>query len=196
MHDFMSDDLRQDSLMKEESSMATTYVRLKAALQQTRKKDTWPNVHDLASEIRRRRLAPYRMRGDGSSQDHFMHDDAIESLLDLARNLQLIDERPDGTVAITSRATSALTSEDAFARQIRSSVKSYLNQCALPLEQLLDLIANIRLPDVPDAATIFERSQELTPKPNLDVGTLRMLLFLFALAGGMKRLLRVHYTSS
>lgn len=173
--------------------MAATYDRIMAILQQASRRDTWVSVTELASNLRQRRLSAFRIRGDGTSIEHFIQQSSMESLLRLCIDLDLLEQDMEGSIKVPGRSLTAIESEEAFARQIRSSVKSYLQNHSAPLETILSVIAKIKLPDVPDAKTIYESFEKLTPKPNLNEDDLRKVLFLLALADGLARKVRVHY---
>ena len=173
--------------------MAATYDRIQAILQQASRRDTWISIGDLASNIRQRRLKAFRIRGDGTSIDHFIQQTSIESLLRLCVDLDLIEQNKDNSIKIPEKSLSAIETEEAFSMQIRSSVKSYLQNHLAPLENILSVIAKIKLPDVPDAKTIYESLEKQNPKPNLNEDDLRKVLFLLAQADGLERKVKVHY---
>jgi hypothetical protein len=173
--------------------MATTYTRLKTVLQQARRRDSWTTSRELAADLAGRRLVTFRLRGDGSSRDDYMKQPGIQSLVDLVVDLGALKEAEDGKVTVTERGLLALESDEAFARQIRSSIKTYLEQRSLSLERLSRIMEEIQLPDVPDAETIFKRAKELDPRPQITEEELTRILYLLYFAQGIKREVRVHY---
>lgn len=176
--------------------MANTYDRLKVVLRHSNRSSSWPSAQDLATDIRRRRLAPFRIRGDGSATEDYMQEPSIRKLVRLAIDLGLIEEDGDSSLVITQRGKTALENDDTFARQIRSSAKTYLDHCSLPFEQILDVINKVRLPDVPDAKTIYDHVARLSPRPEIDEASLTTLLYLLYCANGLARKVRAHYTSN
>lgn len=177
--------------------MATTYARLKTVLIQAQKQKTWESAENLAAEIRRRKLAPFRMKRDAKAVEDYMKTASIEKLIGIGAELGLVSVAADtGQVSLTDAGAKSLKSEDAFELRIRSSVKSFLQKRHLPLNKIIDLIGDVRLPLVPDAETLHTRAQKLKPTPDIDQDLLRMMLFLLACAKGLKRNVRVHYSGT
>lgn len=175
--------------------MATTYDRIRLILEQAARRSTWQSPSALATELRQRKLSAFRMRGDGSTIDHYMREDSVQGLVRLCIDMGLINQSAQGVLTLSARSTTALNSEDAFARQIRSSVLSLLENHFLPLEAIRAIIAGIELPDVPDANTIYDRAQSRTPKSDLSADLLRRVLFLLYHAEGLNREIKVYYGS-
>lgn len=173
--------------------MATTFKRIHIALQQASKRSKWNDEGALAKHIRNQRLRIYKIRGDGSSIDDYMKEDTIAQLILFMKDLELCKKTRDNILLLTSKGKKCLDSEEKFKRQIRSSVKSFLQSESLPMEVILEEMTKIKLPEVPDARTIFERIKDRDHK--VDEKLLRKVLFLYACAEGIERKLRIHYES-
>ena len=171
--------------------MATTYERIRSALRTAGREDSWASLQTLSSDIRKRKLVAFRLRGDGSSIEDYMSEPSTRRLLVLMRDFELLKEHADGRVSITVKGRKALGSDDSYALQIKSSVKTYLFKKGLPFADIVALIKKIKLPAVPNAETIYENIPN--PKPAIDSDSLRKLLFLLSSAGGLSRSVRVHY---
>ncbi len=172
--------------------MATTFIRIRTLLSQARRQPSWESINELATDVRRRRLVAFRLRGDGSSIDHYMSIRSISRMINLMRDLELIRSLPGGLIQVTPKGANSLSSEDAFARQIRSSVKSLLQKKQLPLSTITQTILGITLPDVPNPETIYEALP--VANPPIDRETFRKLLYLLACSDGIERSIKVLYT--
>ena len=171
--------------------MATTYDRMRIALQKAGEQDSWPNERDLAEAIRTSRPPEFKMRGDGSSEDDFMKAPSITRLIRFAADLGLIQRSGSNeSVSLTASGRRSLQSDGTYRRQIQSSAKSLLEAKGASLDVLETEINGVALPDVPDADTLFERME---PQVDLTEDDLRRLLFLLACAEGIDRVTRVHY---
>lgn len=172
--------------------MATTYERIRSALRTAGREESWASMRALSSDIRKRKLVAFRLRGDGSSIEDYMSEPSTRRMLILMRDFGLLQEHPDGDVSITGKGRKALESNESYALQIKSSVKTYLYKNGLPFADIVAMIKKIKLPAVPNASTIYENIPD--PKPGISSSSLRKLLFLLSLAGGLNRSVRVHYS--
>ena len=175
--------------------MATTYARIKVALRQA-ERQAWSDLDVLSHEIRSRKLRAFRMRGDGSSIDNHMSEASITNILRLMIDLELLETRADSTISISLRGKRCLSSDDTFDQLIVSSINSLLDSKRLPMSTVMDVIEAIKLPNVPDAATIYSD----LPKSEREASGItemefRRLLFLYANAKGIDRKQRVHYVT-
>jgi len=173
--------------------MPTTFDRVRAGLQHAKRRKSWGSLTELASDILERKVMAFRRSGDGSAKDDFLKISSIRSTLAWGRAFGLLAENDEGNVWLTDKGQSALESDDSFARQIRASIKSYLENHGLPLDAILKIIEGIALPEVPDGKTIGVKSEALQPAPDVGEDELRTLLFMLSCSGGLEREIRVFY---
>ena len=171
--------------------MSTTYAKIQTSLRQASRNKEWIDINTLAKEIRKRRLRDFRIRDDGSSIDHYMKEGTICKHLELMVSLELLKKNSDNRITVTSKGRGSIISEDRFNRQIRSSVKSLFESKNLNIQLIKATVEKIKLPDVPDAGTLFDRLNK--HDHGFDENLLRKLLFLYACAKGVGRRVRVHY---
>lgn len=171
--------------------MATTHQRLRKILDVAIQEDSWESRLGLASEVRQRRLRAFRMRGDGTTIDHYMRAATIGQLVDLLVSFGILDEQTDGALSVSSKGATASRDDGSFDRRIKTDVKAYLARNNCPLTEVAAAVGKIRLPDVPDIGTIYDNLPE--SGRSLSEAQLRRLLFLHACAGGINRKTRVHY---
>lgn len=172
--------------------MATTYQRLRKILDVATQETTWESEQTLAKEVRRRRFRAFRLRGDGKKVEDHMQVASIQRLVRLLNDFGLLRESSDGGVSVSSKGNAASRDDKSFKKRICPDVVSYLKRHGCSLKMLAGVVADIKLPDVPDIETIYERlPTEATG--NLSESELRRLLFLYACADGVARKTRVHY---
>lgn len=171
--------------------MGTTYARIWSAMREATNKTEWDSYAELAHDIREKKLSDFRVRGEGDNIEDYMRESSIRRLLRFMEELGLILQT-DGSVTLTENAKRSLATEDAYKRQIRSSVKNYLEEHALPLDDILAVIREVQLPEVPDAQTIYTKLVDRDHRVTDD--RLRTLLYLYSLADGIERITRVHYS--
>jgi len=176
--------------------MPTTYDRLRAGLQHAKRRKRWASLTDLTADILDRKPSAFRRRsGAAADPANYLQDPAIRTILKWAGTFGLLEENDEGAVRLTETGLAALASDDAFARQIRAAVKSYLESRGLPMEVILELINGIALPDVPDAETIADAAAKRQPPTDLLNSELRTLLFMLSCAAGLDRKVKVFYGS-
>jgi hypothetical protein len=171
--------------------MSTTYDRVRAGIHHAKRRREWESLNQLAADILERKVPAFR-RASALTDEYFKLP-SIRSTLVWGRAFGLLEEDEDGKVRVTEKGLTSIESDDAFARQLRASIKSHLEENGLPFESVLKIIDEIELPDVPDGATISDESERLEPVPNLKEGELRTLLFMLSCAGGLGREVKVIY---
>jgi len=174
--------------------MSTTYDRVRAGLQHAKRRQSWASLTELITDILERKSPAFRRSGDGTDRAAYLRPAAIRTVLRWATTFGLLEEDNEGAIRLTDKGLVAAESDDeAFARQIRAAVKSYLESHGLPLDVVLELIDGIMLPDVPDAERIADRAAQRQPPPDLSNAELRTLLFMLSCAAGLDRRVRVFY---
>ena len=171
--------------------MATTFLRINLALIQASRRNEWENKQQLAKKIREAKPREFKVRGDGSSIDHYMKDNSIVQLLDLMIELELLENYAEEKLRLSRKGKNCIKSVEKLKSQVRSSVKSLLQNKRLPLDVIKKEIKKIQLPEVPDAENISERLKKVNHSVSKEL--LRRLLFLYACADGIKRKMHVHY---
>ncbi len=169
--------------------MATTRAKIWTALRRAAKRETWDDIEVLAEALEQGRDDDFKLDGKPLSRR------SILGTLDLMVVLDFLAEQEHGAVVVTATGRAALASQEKFNLKTQSAIRSYMQGKGLPLEQILKAIRQITLPDVPDADTIHKvvHPAGKEDRSGIPKGTLRRLLFLYALAGGMSRRVRVFY---
>jgi hypothetical protein len=171
--------------------MATTFLRIFTAITQASQNNKWEDKEQLANKIREKKLKEFKVRGDGSSIDHYMKENSIAQLLDLMIELELLEKNIDEKLRLTRKGKKCVKSVEKLKPLMRSSVKSLLEHRKLPFDVIKGEINKIKLPEVPDADNIFEHLKKVNHGVSREL--LRKLLFLYACADGIKRKMHVHY---
>lgn len=171
--------------------MATTFRRINLILENANKRTSWDSKDELSETIRHKKLYEFKVKGDGTDQEDFMKTKTISRLIDLIVDLDFIENIDDTPgIRITERGVKSLKSTDDYKLQLKSSLKSHLDRKKISISEINDTIKKIQLPDVPDIATIYAKlpdSKRITEKE------LRTLMFMYALAEGIKRNTKVIY---
>ncbi len=121
-----------------------------------------------------------------------MRVESIEKLLKFILELKLLSQRNDGTLILAKSGRNCLASDDAFDRQLRSSLKSFLERNNLPLSRIGDTISKIKYPRNADAKTIYEELPE--EKTRIGAGRLRSILFILYKCKGINRKTNIRYS--
>lgn len=172
--------------------MATTYNKIETALRFAQEQSDWIDFNKLASYIRSQKHRNFRVRLNGKKVDDFMKVESIEELLKFIHQLKLLSQRKDGTLILTKNGRDCLASDDAYDRQLRSSIKSYLEDRNLPLSKIGDAIVKIKDPEIANAKAIYDK----LPKEKTAIGErqIRLVLFLLFKCEGIDRDVRVQYS--
>ncbi|MEU1273485.1 hypothetical protein [Streptomyces sp. NPDC005799] len=174
--------------------MANTHARVRYALRLVARRRMWNSRSEIISAIRRARPDEMKIRGDGSTAEHYMSAQSISNLLSLMDDLDLIAIRNDGAVSLAARAQGAERDSERFDLLIQASVRNVFDDSGTQMADVEEVISTIRLPLVPDAKTIHAK---LKAKPKssmiLNVDRFSRLLYLYACAGGIQRNVRVLY---
>lgn len=176
--------------------MATTFDRLHVALRRLRRRAIW-DITELAGSIRESKPEEFRIRLEGTTVDFYMKVASIRRLLTLLIELELADGLPENKIKINNVGSNCLQSDDHFANQIRSSVTTLLHKGGIELDDVRKAIKQIHLPDIPDADNIFAKVSDNAQKADkditIDADRFRTMMYLFAIAKGIDRIVRVHY---
>ncbi|MFN6543392.1 hypothetical protein [Mycolicibacterium nivoides] len=178
--------------------MATTYDRINIALRRLKRRVSW-DLTELAESIREGEPRPeaFRIRGDGTSLDDYMKVSSIRRLLTLLVSLELAESLPENKIRINNAGSNCLQSDDHFANQVKASVTTLLHKGGIELEDLRNAIKQTRLPDMPDADTIFvkvvDNAQKSGKEVTIDADRFRTMMYLLAIAKGVDRVVRVYY---
>lgn len=171
--------------------MADTYDRIRYALGRLADKDSW-NTTQLAQAIQED--APIEFRFRRGQTDHYMSVSSIRRILRLAVDLDLAERVTNerNTIKLTDRGAKCLRSEKQCALQVRACVTTFLDNNNVGLDRVKDAVSAIRLPNVPDAKTIFI---ELSADPRMTMGEklFRTMMYLLWRAGGAERAVKVLY---
>jgi hypothetical protein len=168
---------------------------MRYTLGQVSRRKTPASRSQIAKAIRSRKPKEMRVRGDGSADDHYMSEQSISNLLSLMAKHGLLVINDDGKVSVSTDGQKAAESEKMFELVLQSSIKTKLAEANTPLEDIDEEIRTISLPLAPDAETIYDRMANRNPAPTISYGEFRRLLYLFACAKGIDRLVRVHYST-
>lgn len=171
--------------------MATTFKRIQTILLQSDEQKTWSSSDDLVEHIRNKKLREFQTKkGSSVDIDNYMKKSTLGRLIDYALELGLLDKSSDGQIQLSTQGRTAITNDDSYKLQIKSSVKSLLTKRDAPLTTIKSVAKDIRPPEFPDASTIFKN---LPSSVNITEKELRSILFLYALAEGIDRKTKVMY---
>ncbi|RSM42656.1 hypothetical protein DMA12_20755 [Amycolatopsis balhimycina DSM 5908] len=173
--------------------MANNYTRISYTLRQIVERTRWSSRAEVVEEIRQAKPVEMKIRGDGSSDDHYMSARALDDLLSLMVDLRLVTVDNRGRVSASIEGRRAADDPSIYDLLIKSSIRSLLEQDGCPIGKVLDTVRGIRLPAVPDAKTIHDRLKANNKSMTLNLDRFRRLLYMYACAGGIDRLVRVHY---
>ena len=172
--------------------MADTYDRIRYALGRLAEDDSW-NTTELAETIQSDKPIEFRFRR--GQTDQYMSITSIRRILRLGLSLDLAEAIPNqrNSIKITDRGRKCLKSEAQCALQIRACVTTFLDDHGVGLDKVKEVVSAIRLPKVPDAATLFDELSR-DPKMKLTESSFRTMMYLLARAGGAERAVKVLYT--
>ncbi|MFF4421137.1 hypothetical protein ACFY04_10175 [Streptomyces sp. NPDC001549] len=177
--------------------MANTHTRVNYTLCLIASHPVWDGRSEIIRELLRARPEEMRIRGDGSAVEHYMSAQSISNLLTFMADLDLIVIRSDGSVSIAQRAERAVQDSRAFDLLVQASVRNALEKSGTQMTDVEKVIGAIRLPLVPDAKTIHAKLKVKHKSSVLiNVDRFSRLLYLYACAGGIQRIVRVHYGSA
>ncbi|RAS58959.1 hypothetical protein C8D87_11612 [Lentzea atacamensis] len=176
--------------------MANNYTRIHYVVRLIDERRVWSSPADVIEAIRQARPVEMKIRGDGSSDDHYMSARTLGRLIAFLFDLKLIIIAHDGEVSTSREGARAAHDQAVFDLLIKSSVRSLLEQGEAPIEKVLDTIRSIHRPAVPDAKTIHGRLKAKNKSIQISLDQFRRLLYLYSKAGGIDRIVRVHYSEA
>lgn len=134
------------------------------------------------------------VRGDGASLGDYMSAASIRRLVRLIMDLELIElvAGTNNKIKISDAGKTAMT-QDNFDLQLLSAIRSYFYRSGIGMDKIKAAAAALAWPDLPSADAIHDRLS--TPNAiNVPADRFRTLMYLYATAGGAKRIVSVYYT--
>ena len=173
--------------------MATTYDRIRAAVNHANRRNQWESLTVLAKHIVDSKVAAFRRSAEDDPKEEYVRPQTVRGVLVWARTFGLIEEDTDGKVNIASKGQKSLASDKDFALHIRAAAINYLDDCKLPFADLKSIIDGIVLPEAPDAETIADKVAKQQPSAEISAADLRAVLFMLGRCGALTRRVRVFY---
>lgn len=173
--------------------MATTYDRIRALLEQVKRNeaagDKARDYYELAEYLANRQIKEFIV---DANKNRFLSAAAIRRLLRLLSEMKLITVGEEDKVVLLGPAGRQALQGENYDRMVSQAALEMLNSFDITLESITDAIASVKLPNVPEAETIFEKLSG-TRKEDLGFERFRLILYLLYWTRRLNREVKVLY---
>ncbi len=173
--------------------MATTYDRIRALLEQVRRNEgAGPRArdyYDLAEYLASRQIKEFIIDAE---ENRFLSTAAIRKLLRLLSDMKLVEiGEQDKVVRLAAAGRQALQGTN-YDRMVSQAALEFLGEYDITIQTIVDTITSVKLPDVPEAETIYSELSG-TRKEDLGFDRFRMILYLLYWTKRLNREVKVLY---
>lgn len=168
--------------------MATTHAKIHAALKRAARRKQWTDIDELANDLTASDDEEFHLKGEALSEE------SIRRLIRLMLSLEFLTETSDGELQVTGSGRAAIPAS-AFNAKMTMAVRSYFDNKKLPIDKIMKAIKSIKLPNVPDADTVYQTVYDGIEDDDriISKDLFRTLLLLYAKSDGMDRRVRIFY---